>query len=99
MPLLADITIPGQHFGVASERSDAVEAFVIFTLGTLFGVFLMFALAGWVLWRRQKHPEPHRQLLIALEDDAPQEPLATSDNAPPKPEPKPWERSGDWWKQ
>jgi hypothetical protein len=99
MRLLADIVIPGQPFGIGSERSDAVEAFVIFTLGTLFGVLLMFALAGWVLWRRHQYPEPHRQLLIELEDDAPREPLATGDNAAPKPQPKPWERSEDWWKQ
>lgn len=99
MSFLADIVIPGQPFGVGSERSDAVEAFVMFTLGTLFGVLLMFALAGWVLWRRRQHPEPHRQLLIELEDDAPQKPLATSDNAETIPEPKPWERHGDWWKQ
>ena len=99
MRLLADIIIPGHHFGISSERSAAAEAFVMMTVGFLFVVLLFLGIAGWVLWRRYKHPEPHRQLLIELDDEEAEK--AATKSIPKKdhkPEPKSWEREADWWK-
>ena len=100
MPHLADIIIPGQHFGISSERSAAAEAFVMMTLGILFVLLALFGLAAWVLWRRYKYPEPHRQLLIELEaESAPRTQPKTTPDEEPKSELKSWEREADWWKQ
>lgn len=81
------------------------------TLGFLVFLFLGFCLGGYVLWRRERDPEPHRKLLMELEDeeaagsegkdkdatDEPQtEPRPRREGKPPA---KSWERDGDWWKK
>jgi hypothetical protein len=97
--LLADMSMPGHDFGIKSESAPGSEAFVIMTLGFLVFLFIGFAIGGYVLWRRERHPEPHRQLLKELEDEETAEQLATSEPTEPKPAPKPWEREADWWKK
>lgn len=108
-PLLADMSIPGHDFGIHSDVAPGSEAFVAMTLGFLVFLFLGFAIGGWVLWRRERHPSPHRRLLMELEAevddqldlDPPEQPSTARDRPPPqpKPEPNPWERDGDWWKK
>lgn len=103
--LLANVALSGQEFGIRSQAAPGSEAFVASTLGFLVFLFIGFAIGGWVLWRREQHPEPHRQLLMELEaeeDDKaelPEQPSTAKDRRPSKPPPKPWEREGDWWKR
>lgn len=99
MRFLADIIIPGHQFGITSERSEAAEAFVLMTVGFLVFLFIGFAIGGYVLWRRERHPSPESQLLMELEDEEDAERLAAGETKDPKPDPKPWEREADWWKK
>ena len=105
-PLLADMTIPGHQFGIRSETAPGSEAFVVLTLGFLTFLFIGFAVGGYVLWLRERHPKPHCQLLMELEAEAdedetssPAPPPVSQDRKPAKPKPKAWERDGDWWKE
>jgi hypothetical protein len=99
MKALADIVPAGQSFGQMTERVAGLDEFVLTTLcflGFLFGAFVAAAI---VLWRRQAHPEPHRRLLMEMdeENDRPQTTIASGgDDEPP---PRSWEREADWWKK
>lgn len=102
MQLLADIVLPGHHFGEVTERAAGSDAFVLMTLGFLGFLFGAFVAAAIVLWRRQSHPEPHRQLLIEMEkqtDDNKPETATTAGSPEDTPASKPWEREPDWWKK
>ena len=96
MGLLADIVLPDHHFGQVTELAAGSEAFVLMTLGFLGFLFGAFVAAGIVLWRRQTHPEPHRRLLMEMEqqDSAQQASTAAGGDAG-----QPWEREADWWKK
>jgi hypothetical protein len=87
-----------RQVGTSGERSLAAEAFVLFTLATLFFLLAAFALGAWWMWRRLK--QPHVQLMIELENEegAPAVPSADPPREP-EPEPKPWEREADWWRK
>ncbi len=97
MRLLADIVIPGHHFGITSEPAPGSDAFVLMTLSFLVFLFIGFALGGYILWRRSQHPAPHLKLLMELEDEEATEQLPKTE--PAEPEPKTWEREADWWKK
>jgi hypothetical protein len=97
--LLADMSMPGHNFAIKSESAPGSEAFVLMTIGFLAFLFVGFAISGYVLWRRESRPEPHRQLLMELEDEANTERLAKGESKEREPDSKPWERDGDWWKK
>ena len=99
MRLLADVIIPDQHFGLVSEVAPGSEAFVLFTLGLLAFLFGAFTAAAYVLWRREKHPAPHRRLLMELDEDHPLPPPKTAGHDDESGAQQPWERKADWWKQ
>lgn len=99
MRLLADITIPGHHFGLKAESAPGSEAFVVMTLGFLVFLFIGFGVGAYVLWRRERHPAPHRKLLMELADEASQERTTSREAKAPNPDANPWERDADWWKQ
>lgn len=99
MRLLADITIPGHHFGLKAESAPGSEAFVVMTLGFLVFLFVGFGIGAYVLWRRERHPAPHRKLLMELAEESSEERLAANEPRKPEPDAKPWERDADWWKQ
>ncbi len=70
MRLLADIIIPGHHFGLKAESAPGSEAFVVMTLGFLVFLFIGFGIGAYVLWRRERHPAPlprDRPLVAPLE--------------------------------
>ncbi|MDB6137504.1 MAG: hypothetical protein JWO94_576 [Verrucomicrobiaceae bacterium] len=101
MNLLADIVIPGHHFGQVTEQAPGSEAFVLVTLVVLAFLFGSFIVAALVLWHRGRRPAPHRQLLMEMEEE---------EAGPPPPKPKaignedkirrhPWEQQADWWKE
>ncbi len=100
MKLAADIVLPGHHFGQVTEPVAGSDAFVLTTLGFLGFLFGAFTVAAIVLWRRQAHPEPHRRLLMELEEEQQQDPETTpqATNAPDEPQAQPWERWADWGK-
>ena len=98
MNLLADVVIPGHHFGQVSEPVPGADAFVLMTLAILAFLFGAFTAAAVVLWRRKHRPSPHRRLLMELEDEGDQLPSTkgSSDDESPA---QPWERKADWWKK
>ena len=97
MRILADIVIPGHHFGITTEPAPGSDAFVLMTLGFLVFLFIAFGVGGYILWRRSQHPAPHLKLLMELEEEATQQPLAKTElNAPDS---RPWEQDADWWKK
>ena len=103
MKLAADILLPGHHFGMVTEPVAGSDAFVLTTLGFLGFLFGAFTVAAIVLWRRQAHPEPHRRLLMELEDQQQDQQTTPREatNAPgvdDEPQAQPWERKADWWK-
>ena len=102
MNLLADVVIPGHHFGQVSDPVPGSDAFVLVTLSLLAFLFGAFTAAAVVLWRRENRPSPHRRLLMELEEQGsklppPPEPMTKSgeDDASPRS----WERRADWWKK
>ncbi len=101
MNLLADIVMPGHHFGQQTEQVAGSDAFVLMTLGFLSFLFGAFVVAGYVLWRRQAHPEPHRRLLMEMEhaDEEAAEPHAAATGPEEEPPARPWEREADWWRK
>jgi hypothetical protein len=89
MHIVANVFIPGKTFGLRSEHVEAVDVFVLCTLGFLFA---MLGTVAWCFYRlryRSTYPEPHRQLLIELAKEAPPSPVVSE--APPPP----WERPAD----
>lgn len=78
----------------------ASQAFVASTLATLCALLVLFGLAAFVLWRRFTHPEPHRKLLMEMEEESdPETQPAKGGKVPEDTGPKPWEREADWWKK
>ena len=99
MGLLADIVLRDHPFGQGTEPAAGSDAFVLMTLGFLGFLFGAVVAAGIVLWRRQTRPEPHRRLLMEMEqqDSAQQASATTGGDA--ESARQPWEREADWWKK
>ncbi len=103
---LADIVIPGHHFGQVTESVPGADAFVLMTLGLLAFLFGGFTVAAFILWRRERHPTPDKRLLMELEEEEEREhsrPPSQPARAGPEEEAggtaQPWERPADWWRK
>ncbi|MDB6117118.1 MAG: hypothetical protein JWO08_899, partial [Verrucomicrobiaceae bacterium] len=91
MNALADVVIPGHHFGQVTESAPGSDAFVLITLSLLAFLFGAFAVAAIVLWHRERRPAPHRKLLMEIEEDeAP--PDAQAAGREEKDSRQPWEQ-------
>ncbi len=99
MRLPASIVMHGQHFGISSEAAPGSTAFVLLTLAVLGFLFAGFACGAWVLYRREKRPTPHQQLLMELENEDHAGQLAAGEHGTIAQELKPWEREADWWQK
>lgn len=99
MSPLADIVIPGHHFGQVSESVPGADAFVLVTLGLLAFLFGGFTVAAFVLWRREQHPTPDKRLLMELEEEE-SHPVSTApeEKQEPQVQARAWEKPADWWK-
>lgn len=94
--------------GSHAEHTEAMDLFVLATLGTLFFLLGCFATWGWLIWRRGQNPAPHVKLLMELEEEEARQkqrppgpnpaPAGTAEEERESP-PPPWERSADWWKK
>jgi hypothetical protein len=83
----------------------ASDAFVLSTLFFLWFLIGCLVLWAWLIWRRQKNPQPHQQLLMELE----KEDDGVGDISPPEAHPQPpmreeesaapWEKPADWWRK
>lgn len=95
--LLADVVIPGHHFGMNSDEAPGSTAFVLMTLGFLVFLFIGFAIGAWVLWRREQSPPPHVKLLQEMSDEAEVDRLVAGEKSEPARDA--WERDPDWWRR
>jgi hypothetical protein len=84
--------------GLDGSGTDAMDFFVLCTLGCLFFMISCIAVSAWWLWRRVHHPAPHVQLLMELEEEQAQTQLTAADADADSP-PQPWEKPADWWQK
>ena len=101
LPLAFPVWIHGHRTDAQTNISPASDAFVLFTLATLFFTIGCFALWMWVIWRRSRKPgPPHRE--EAPDEIQIHEPVSqSSDNSPADGEETAatWEKPADWWKE
>lgn len=95
--MLANFVIPGKNFGLHSEETAGGDAFILITLAFLFFVLGVGVVSAYILWKRQHRPQPHRRLLMEIEQDQ----LQSSGTAPaPSGDSvKSWEKDADWWRK
>jgi MFS superfamily sulfate permease-like transporter len=89
------------HLSQNTARGEAIpaaEAFVLLTLGFFLGMVAAVALSAWVLYRRSAKPEPHRRLLLEMEEREQHTELSRSE-PPQADQQQAWEQDPDWWKK
>ncbi len=78
--------------------SPASDAFVLFTLATLFFTIGCFVVWMWFIWRRGIKSEARRGASqMQLREFVP--PASRQSSAEPEEPAAPWEKPADWWKK
>lgn len=81
--------------------SPASDAFVLFTLATLFFTIGCFVLWMWFIWRRGRKTESMRVEESAddIQVHEPVSPSADQTASEAEEQAAPWEKPADWWKE
>lgn len=80
--------------------SPASDAFVLFTLATLFSTIGCFAVWMWIIWRKGK--ESRARETDSDDEQRSADPVARlpdNSEAEDEKQPAPWEKPADWWKK
>lgn len=79
--------------GISSEHMPAADTAAWSLLSLLLFCILCFAIAAWVLWRREKRQPP-----ITVETTETEQGQMFGKTTPKK-HLEPWERDENWWKK
>lgn len=80
--------------------SPASDAFVLFTLTTLFFTIGCFALWMWFIWRRgRKSQAMNDEDIIEIQIHEPVSPSSEHTSHEAEEQAAPWEKPADWWKE
>ena len=101
-PLAFPVWIHAHRTEAQANISPASDAFVLFTLATLFFTIGCFSLWMWVIWRRGRKTELAHDEQNAVDEMRIHEPIASSSDhtaIEAEEQAAPWEKPADWWKK